>query len=100
MNDTLKRFVNPHWFTESCALWDAFVLFMKRGDSLMSAYSLNQKFIIGDRVEISPSFDLWMQGARFGTIRLMWSDGTIAVRMDNSRVKRLLITTIDMVQPC
>ena len=42
-----------------------------------------------DRVEISPHFDLWARGARFGQIRRKRRDGKIAVRMDNKRVRRL-----------
>lgn len=42
----------------------------------------------GDRVEISPHFDLWMRGARFGQIRGK-RKGLILVKMDNTRVRKL-----------
>ncbi len=43
----------------------------------------------GIRVEISPSYDLWMRGARFGTIRRI-EKGTIAViKMDHRQVRKL-----------
>lgn len=40
------------------------------------------------RVEISPHYDLWMQGARFGTVKSV-TDGIATVEMDNSEVKTL-----------
>lgn len=43
---------------------------------------------IGKHVEISPAYDLWMRGARFGTIRKIV--GNVAhVKMDHPSVKRL-----------
>jgi hypothetical protein len=52
------------------------------------------KSLIGKRVEIPVHYDLWMQGARFGTItgRRQGKPGLSAcllVRMDHPRVKRL-----------
>lgn len=47
----------------------------------------------GIRVEISPSHDLWMAGARFGTIRevkILGNGQPVAVvKMDHGQVKRL-----------
>ena len=48
---------------------------------------------IGTRVEISPACDLWMQGARFGTIRGAEIDKhgreVVIVRMDHKSVRKL-----------
>lgn len=46
----------------------------------------------GTRVELSPSLDLWMRGARYGTIRNVTrtAERTIAtVAIDHPQVKRL-----------
>jgi hypothetical protein len=50
----------------------------------MSSYGGN--FNEGDRVEISPRFDLWMEGARFGTVTRV-QNGIVHVRMDHPHVK-------------
>lgn len=46
----------------------------------------------GDRVEIAPHYDLWMRGARYGSVtRTTWRDGVtvVSVRMDRTdRVAR------------
>lgn len=44
---------------------------------------------IGDRIELHPGLDLWMQGARFGVIRTL-SPGTgtvplVTVQLDRKR---------------
>jgi hypothetical protein len=46
---------------------------------------------VGDRVEISPHFDLWMRGARFGTV-IEWETGTmkIRVRLDRAQHARFV----------
>lgn len=48
---------------------------------------------IGKRVEIAPHFDLWMRGARFGTVRRVKTgkDGRVllVLKMDHPQVKRL-----------
>lgn len=43
----------------------------------------------GCRVELSPSYDLWMQGARFGEVTSV-GDEMASVRMDHPQVKRIL----------
>jgi len=43
---------------------------------------------IGDRVEIPPHYDLWMQGARFGVVKSIQGSAA-TVRMDNENVKAL-----------
>ncbi len=49
----------------------------------------------GIRVEISPGCDLWMRGARFGTIRRI-EKGTVAViKMDHPRVRKLARVPLD-----
>lgn len=42
---------------------------------------------VGASVEICPGYDLWMQGARTGTIKRLNSDGTVMVKMDHRQVK-------------
>lgn len=45
--------------------------------------------LIGVRVELSPSHDLWMRGAKFGKIHSVIDAKTVRVRMDNTRVRKL-----------
>lgn len=40
------------------------------------------------RVEISPHYDLWMMGAKYGTIKSI-KDGIAKIKMDHPQVKRL-----------
>lgn len=44
-------------------------------------------FTIGDRVEIHPGTDLWMQGARYGTVvgLVPTSEDRVRVEMDKVR---------------
>jgi hypothetical protein len=44
-------------------------------------------FTIGDRVEICPGTDLWMQGARYGTVvgLVPTSEDRVRVEMDKVR---------------
>jgi hypothetical protein len=54
-------------------------------------YSADQTFNIGDRVELHPGCDLWMRGAKFGTIHaasVVIRDAWV-VRMDHPAVKNL-----------
>lgn len=51
--------------------------------------------MIGSRIEIPVHYDLWMQGARFGTVTQFryGKDGQsdyVYVKMDNPQVKRRL----------
>lgn len=39
----------------------------------------------GDRVEIAPHYDLWMQGARYGTVLKILGDKAL-VEMDHPQV--------------
>ena len=47
-----------------------------------------QAISVGCRVELSPGYDLWMQGARFGKVRSI-KVGIATVKMDHPQVKRL-----------
>ena len=47
-----------------------------------------EDFAVGQRVELSPACDLWMMGARFGTVRKI-VNGRVCVKMDNPRVRKL-----------
>lgn len=60
-------------------------------------YTPDQSFTIGDRVELSPACDLWMQGAKYGTVRGL-TDGAYLVRMDHQSVKRLQTITPDLLR--
>ena len=46
-------------------------------------------FPMGAHVELSPACDLWMRGARFGTVIAYRKDGAIGVRMHHPQVKRI-----------
>lgn len=49
----------------------------------------------GDRVELHPASDLWMQGARFGTIEAVSSlTGEARVKLD--KVRRPIYTRADL----
>lgn len=43
----------------------------------------------GDHVELHPGLDLWMRGARYGTIKKISADGIATVKMDHPGVKKL-----------
>lgn len=47
---------------------------------------------VGDRVELHPGCDLWMRGARFGTVvgMSLTSRDRVKVRMDHPQVKNLV----------
>jgi hypothetical protein len=56
---------------------------------------LNLQTAIGQRIEIPVHYDLWMRGARFGTIRAFRNGkpGTsdyVLVRLEHPGVKKLL----------
>jgi hypothetical protein len=36
----------------------------------------------GDRVQTHPTTDMWMRGARFGTVVAIEQDGTVRVALD------------------
>lgn len=48
----------------------------------------HKRSLVGARVELSPGYDLWMRGARFGVIRKV-EGGIATVKMDHPSVKRL-----------
>jgi hypothetical protein len=52
---------------------------------------------IGKRVEIAPSYDLWMRGARYGEIRSE-KNGVYAVKMDHPGVKKLAKIRVEDVK--
>lgn len=57
-------------------------------------------FGVGSRVELSPGCDLWMRGARFGTVdRIDEKRRVILVKMDHPSVKRLqrFVNPLDLV---
>jgi hypothetical protein len=47
-------------------------------------YTTAQTFAVGDRVELHPGTDMWMRGARFGTVvgRSLTSQDAIRVELD------------------
>lgn len=73
----------------------------KRGDHILVGYDHGAKRWVvdacglfgvaiaeGARVELHPGCDLWMRGARFGTVRKIVGD-VATVRMDNARIRKL-----------
>lgn len=46
-------------------------------------------YTVGMRVELSPACDLWMRGAKFGTIAKLGADWSVYVRMDHPSVRKL-----------
>jgi hypothetical protein len=44
------------------------------------------KLSVGDRVELHPSLDLWMMGARFGTVERCSGNTTAVVRLDATTI--------------
>lgn len=48
------------------------------------------------RVELSPGCDLWMMGARMGTVRKVEGE-ILFIRMDHPQVKKLVKVTKDYV---
>ena len=47
--------------------------------------------LLGRRVEIAPRYDLWMRGARYGTVRRVYYRGDVvhvAIKMDHPQVRR------------
>jgi hypothetical protein len=70
--------------------------------ALPSDYTLEQRFASGDRVELSPACDLWMRGARFGTIVGFIgpsSHPSYKVRMDHKSVKGIKYFNPDYLRP-
>jgi len=57
----------------------------------------------GTRVEIAPFYDLWMRGARYGTVAKVYTDPRgvemVAVRMDHPQVKKLARMSAHDVRP-
>lgn len=47
--------------------------------------------MLGKRIEIPVHYDMWMRGARFGTVTRVGKDGAfVYVRMEHAQVKRSL----------
>lgn len=64
----------------------------------MSDYG--QDITEGARVELSPSLDLWMRGARFGRV-VSISDEIAVVEMDHRKInkyKRILVEDLKRIQ--
>lgn len=54
----------------------------------------------GTRVELTPSCDLWMRGAKYGTVTRITgidADAIIHVRMDHPQVRRIQRLTPDQI---
>jgi hypothetical protein len=63
---------------------------------------LSDDWIIVDRVEIPPRLDLWMQGAKFGTIIKIDDYGYATVRMDHPQVTRKIrvhLSELKLIDP-
>jgi hypothetical protein len=54
----------------------------------VSDYTEHQTFKAGDRVELHPAHDLWMRGARYGTVERTSSTGSVVwVRVDKASAR-------------
>ncbi len=53
---------------------------------------------VGKRVELHPGTDLWMRGARYGTVHSVGKDGHVRVKMDHPGVKKLVRTPADRIK--
>jgi hypothetical protein len=60
-------------------------------------YTTAQTFQVEDRVELHPACDLWMRGARYGTVKRM-EFGFIWVEMDHQQVHKLQQLTALMLR--
>lgn len=57
----------------------------------LSAMAEQAREMLGQRVEIPVHYDLWMRGARFGTVTAIGKDSAfVYVKMDHPQVKRRL----------
>lgn len=61
------------------------------------AFEINPS-MVGARVELHPGCDLWMRGAKYGTVVKEESD-TVTVRMDHKSVRKLQRLPKDRVTP-
>ena len=63
-------------------------------------YTSGQTFKAGDRVELHPGCDLWMRGARYGTVycRSIAVRGAYIVTMDSPAVKGRKTFTADRLR--
>lgn len=52
---------------------------------------------VGDRVELHPGMDLWMRGARFGTVTSI-TDTLTVVKSDHPQVKKRIRAAHDRFQ--
>lgn len=52
---------------------------------------------VGSRVELHPGMDLWMRGAKYGTIT-MSRKGKPCVRMDHKGVRKLVCVIPDNIR--
>ena len=57
----------------------------------------SKPYRVGDRVELSPHLDLWMQGARFGTVHSvsLTPRDRVKVRSDHPQVSNLIAGPAD-----
>lgn len=62
-----------------------------RPDWATMSYAQLRAAYVGKRIEIPPHYDLWMRGARYGTVKNITRDGqTVLVKMDHPQVRRLV----------
>jgi hypothetical protein len=59
-------------------------------------YTINQTFRPGDRVELCPSLDLWMRGAKYAIVqRICKRTGVVVARSEHKSVRNLIRHTPD-----
>lgn len=68
----------------------------KNNPVLLRGYD-GQPYTVGDRVELHPGMDLWMRGAKYGTVHSvsLTPEDRVKVRMDNPRVSNLVAGPAD-----
>lgn len=60
------------------------------------AFDPDTTFRGGDRVELHPGTDAWMQGDRYGVVASTYEDGRVEVQMDKSG--RILICLPELLR--
>lgn len=62
-----------------------------------ATYNKLAEFFVGDRVELSPATDLWMRGARFGTVARV-TKKHVHVKIDKlGIVKRFFVDYVNKI---
>ncbi len=55
------------------------------------------RYITGQRVELSPATDLWMRGARYGTVAKDQKENSVVVKVKLDRLPRAILIREDLL---